>query len=172
MDTQIYYHGSDGHIKQLGDQELQHWKYIKKIGNHYFYSMEALQAYYKHQQRMANAEYTKDRMGDKANQLQRGAQITRDYATGRDTQEQYQRNKKINKAVYDAQGVYRKTKKTVKPVAKTAKRAVTPVDPKKAAKKKVEQILNQPPKKKKRPVKQHNYVKPSRYKPGTAASRW
>lgn len=127
MKTQIYYHGSDGHIKQLGDQELQHWKYIKKIGNRYFYTTEALQAYYNDQKNVATAEYLKDRTGDKANQLKREAVITKDYASGRDTKEQYERNKKLNRAIYDAQGKYRSVKRTVKPVAKTAKRAVTPI---------------------------------------------
>lgn len=56
MKTQIYYHGSDGHVKQLGDQELQHWKYIKKIGNRYFYTPEELKAYYAEAQDSANRE--------------------------------------------------------------------------------------------------------------------
>lgn len=56
MDKQIYYHGSDGHIKQLGDQELQHWKYIKKIGNRYFYTPEELRAYYAEAKTSANRE--------------------------------------------------------------------------------------------------------------------
>ena len=56
MDKQIYYHGSDGHIKQLGDQELQHWKYIKKIGNRYFYTPEELRAYYAEAKDSANRE--------------------------------------------------------------------------------------------------------------------
>lgn len=45
----IYYQASDGHIKTLGDNELQHWKYIKKIpagsGYRYFYSMDEWRAY-------------------------------------------------------------------------------------------------------------------------------
>ena len=80
MDERIYYHGSDGHIKQLGDQELQHYKYIKKIGNRYFYTPEALRAYYADQKKVATVEYSKDRMMDKANQAKRGVTIRKDYA--------------------------------------------------------------------------------------------
>lgn len=123
----VYYQGSEGHIKVLGDNELQHFKYIKKIGNRYFYTPEALRAYYNDQKKVATAEYAKDRTVDKANQLKRGAAITKDYASGRDTKEQYERNKQLNRAIYDAQGKYRSVKRTVKPVAKTAKRAVTSV---------------------------------------------
>lgn len=139
MDERIYYHGSDGHIKQLGDQELQHYKYIKKIGNRYFYTPEALRAYYADQKKVATVEYGKDRMIDKANQAKRGATIRKDYAIGNDSREAYERNKKINKAIYDAQGQYRKVKKNVKPVAKTAKRAVTPI---KTPKDRIDNILS------------------------------
>ena len=127
MDTLIYYHGSDGHIKQLGDQELQHYKYIKKIGNRYFYTQEALRAYYNDQKKVATADYAKERAADKAGQMQREATIRKDYALGRDSKEQYERNKKINRAIYDVQGKYRSAKRTVKPVTNTAKRAVTPI---------------------------------------------
>lgn len=127
MNTTIYYHGSDGHIKQLGDQELQHYKYIKKIGDRYFYTPEALRAYYADQKKIATAEYAAGRTADKANQLKRGATIRKDYATGQDTREQYERNKKINRAIYDVQGKYRSAKRAVKPVTNTAKRAVTPI---------------------------------------------
>ena len=178
MNNLTYYQGSDGHVKVLGDNELQHWKYIKKIGNQYFYSMEALQAYYHHQQRMANAEYAVDRTKDKANQVKRDAQLYNDYRTGvkRNSSEmkrQYDNQKRLSKAVYDTQGAYRKAKKTVKPMAKTAKRAVTPIDPKREAQRKIDKILNQPPRRKKpTTTRRHNTVKPSRYRQYTAASRW
>lgn len=178
MNNMTYYQGSDGHVKVLGDNELQHWKYIKKIGNQYFYSMEALQAYYRHQQRMANAEYAADRTKDKANQMKRAATIRSDYESNKrngfsDAKKQYEVSKKLNKAVYDTQGTYRKAKKTVKPMAKTAKRAVTPIDPKREAQRKIDKILNQPPRRKKpTPTRRHNTVKPSRYRQYTAASRW
>ena len=123
----IYYQGSEGHIKVLGDNELQHFKYIKKIGNRYFYTPEALRAYYEDQKKVAAGEYAKDRTIDKGNQLKREATIRKDYVSGKDTRKQYERNKKINKAIYDAQGKYRSAKRTVKPIAKTAKRSVTPV---------------------------------------------
>lgn len=45
----IYYQASDGHVKKLGDNELQHWKYIKKIpvgkGFRYFYSWDEYRAF-------------------------------------------------------------------------------------------------------------------------------
>lgn len=45
----IKYYAADGTIKSLGDNELAHYKYIKKIktgnGYRYFYSQEELRAY-------------------------------------------------------------------------------------------------------------------------------
>lgn len=52
----VYYQGSDGHIKSLGDNELQHFKYIKKIGNRYFYTPEELKAYYADEQKKVRRE--------------------------------------------------------------------------------------------------------------------
>lgn len=52
----VYYQGSDGHIKSLGDNELQHFKYIKKIGNRYFYTPEELRAYYAEAKNASNRE--------------------------------------------------------------------------------------------------------------------
>ena len=46
----IQYYADDGTVKNLGDNELQHWKYIKKIktgsGWRYFYSPEELRQFY------------------------------------------------------------------------------------------------------------------------------
>lgn len=64
----VYYQGSDGHIKSLGDNELQHFKYIKKIGNRYFYTPEELRAYYAESKDKANREATfnrRDAAGDR-----------------------------------------------------------------------------------------------------------
>lgn len=151
MMNTIYYQGSDGCLRTLGDNELMHYKYIKKIGNRYFYTTEALQAYYKDQQKVSNVEYAKDRAVDTKNATKRDLMIKRDYAIGKDSKEDYERNKKINKAIYDTQGKYRSVKKTVKPVINTAKKAVTPVDPKKA---KIDEWINggKKPKKKKIPM--------------------
>ena len=205
MNNLTYYQGSDGHVKVLGDNELQHWKYIKKIGNQYFYSMEALQAYYHHQQRMANAEYkidqhraTRERSErdkfrrDVHNDLRKNAENTtvmyrnnrgdlkfRDQTKAekkvarKQEDDRYRREQRMNKIADTASDAAMQAKRVAKPVAKTAKRAVTPIDPKKAAQKKIDKILNQPPRRKKpTTTRRHNTVKPSRYRQYTAASRW
>ena len=56
MSDRIYYQGADGHTKVLGDNELMHFKYIKKIGKRYFYTPEELKAYYEDQQASARRE--------------------------------------------------------------------------------------------------------------------
>ena len=47
----IQYYADDGTVKNLGDNELQHWKYIKKIktgsGWRYFYSQDEIDAFKK-----------------------------------------------------------------------------------------------------------------------------
>lgn len=52
----VYYQGSDGCIKTLGDTELAHFKYIKKIGNRYFYTPDELKAYYADEQKKVRRE--------------------------------------------------------------------------------------------------------------------
>lgn len=132
MMNNIYYQGADGHTKVLGDDELAHYKYIKKIGNRYFYTTEALQAYYRDQKMVANAEYAKDRTGDRIDKARRNAELYREYQGGIKKNspymtKEYEKHKARSDALYEAQGTYRKAKKTVKPIAKTAKRAVTPI---------------------------------------------
>ena len=132
MNNTIYYQGADGHTKILGDNELAHYKYIKKIGNRYFYTQEALQAYYKDQKRVANVEYAKDRAGDRIDKARRNAELYKEYQSGAKKNSEYMtkeyaKHKARSDALYEAQGTYRKAKKTVKPVVKTAKRAVTPI---------------------------------------------
>lgn len=55
--TEIFYQGSDGCIKMLGDNELQHFKYIKKIGNRYFYTPEEIRAYYESAKAVSDTQY-------------------------------------------------------------------------------------------------------------------
>lgn len=40
--------------ESFSDEKLQHWKYIKKIGNRYFYTWEELRAYYNDQSTKSN----------------------------------------------------------------------------------------------------------------------
>lgn len=134
----ILYYGADGCIHQLGDNELAHYKYIKKIkiGNtyRYFYTMDALEAYYNDRKKVAEAEYLIDRGKDKKDQLKRSASIKKDYVNDRwngkskeEAKKKHDRSEALNNAIYETQGGYRKVKKTVKPVAETAKLAVTPM---------------------------------------------
>ncbi len=54
----IEYFGEDGRIKSLGDNELSHFKYIKKIktgsGWRYFYTPEEIKAYYQASKAVSN----------------------------------------------------------------------------------------------------------------------
>ena len=75
----IKYYAADGTIKSLGDNELAHYKYIKKIksgsGWRYFYTPEEIRAYYKeakietktkYDREDARAQKTADRRSDAA----------------------------------------------------------------------------------------------------------
>lgn len=55
----IQYYAADGTVKNLGDDELQHWKYIKKIktgsGWRYFYTPEELRQFYNEGKKKADS---------------------------------------------------------------------------------------------------------------------
>lgn len=69
----IQYYADDGSIKNLGDNELQHWKYIKKIktgsGWRYFYTPEEVQAYYEEQKK--KGYYTQRGKAKKTGKIER-----------------------------------------------------------------------------------------------------
>lgn len=74
----IVYRGDDGYVRSLGDS-LQHWKYIKKIGNRYFYTQEALAAYYRDQKKVADTEYAKDTYKSQYERNKRNVQQAKEY---------------------------------------------------------------------------------------------
>ena len=145
MSTYLFYEGADGCIRQLGDNELAHYKYLKKIkiGNttRYFYTQEALQAYYNDRKKVADAEYLVGRGVDKKEHVKNNLMIKGDYVNniknGKDpgaARRKYQLANNVNDAIYNVKGDYRAVKRGVKPVAETAKMAVTPIkDPKERA---------------------------------------
>lgn len=65
----IQYYADDGTIKNLGDDELQHWKYIKKIktgsGWRYFYSPEELRQFYNEGKKKVDSIPRLQKHGDK-----------------------------------------------------------------------------------------------------------
>lgn len=65
----IQYYATDGTVKNLGDDELQHWKYIKKIktgsGWRYFYSPEELRQFYNEGKKKADSIPRLQKHGDK-----------------------------------------------------------------------------------------------------------
>lgn len=161
----IVYRGDDGHVQSLGEtSELRHWKYIKKIGNRYFYTTEALEAYYRDQKKVADAEYVKDTYKSQYERQKRDAQQSREYKQSvrnvkdpnrswvtvtsdnegnykshkttraerqqilKDYQKDYKKKQRMNRFLDKTQDRYLSARRVVKPVAKTAKRAVTPVE--------------------------------------------
>lgn len=156
----VAYKAQDGCVRILGDNELQHWKYIKKIGNRYFYTQEALEAYYHDQQKVANAEYAIDKTKADIQRQQRDTKQAKEHKEHynlvkkdkdlaifdnskqgwhkasekerRDTLKSlrgdYKRRKRMNRFLDRTQDAYMATVRTAKPIIKTGKRAVTPVE--------------------------------------------
>lgn len=105
MNKPIYYQGADGHTKVLGENELQHWKYIKKIGNRYFYTPEELRAYYAESKTASNREAAFNRNKANAERASRDAfnnQARRDLKEGAKNTVYIDRDKKGNLKFRDA----------------------------------------------------------------------
>lgn len=153
----VQYIGQDGAVHQLGDtpeNSLCHWKYIKKIqtpaGTRYFYTMEALQAYYNDQRKVEDARFVKDAVIADRQRQERDARLRSEYEhdklmtdgkhaiwlgteqqrkeTLKSYQKNYQKRQRMNRFLDKLQDRYLMARRVVNPAVKTAKRAVTPVD--------------------------------------------